>query len=168
MKHVDLKITTVLERWGEAHLSALWRFGAAYALGWFVLEAFGFLFVMPITKWVFFLGSAMAIYFLTLVIQLIVRRARPVHHRAQPFRLGVHTFSFPSAHSSTSFGCAVLGSAAALAYAPELAGVLITLNFFVAAFIAVSRVFVGVHFVGDVIVGALLGTLAGMLFAGVL
>ena len=59
-------------------------------------------------------------------------------------------FSFPSGHTITAFAVAVtLG----MFYPAMLAGLL-----FCAFCIAVSRVLLGMHFLSDVIVGALLGT----------
>ena len=61
--------------------------------------------------------------------------------------------SFPSGHAASSFVCAYLltcifGKKGALAYIP-------------AALIAVSRVYVGVHYLSDVLAGMALGTLVG-------
>ena len=63
------------------------------------------------------------------------------------------TSSFPSGHASTSFACAtVLGS-----FAPRLRVPLYVL----AALIALSRTYVGVHFPLDVLAGAAWGLLVG-------
>ena len=61
--------------------------------------------------------------------------------------------SFPSGHAASSFVCAYLltrcfGKKGALAYIP-------------ATLIAVSRVYVGVHYPSDVLAGMVLGTLVG-------
>ena len=61
--------------------------------------------------------------------------------------------SMPSAHAANSFGQAILFG---LAYRNIRAYILTF-----AAFVAISRVFVGVHYPGDVLVGALLGALIG-------
>lgn len=59
------------------------------------------------------------------------------------------TSSFPSGHSATSFACALVLSR----FAPRL----IIPLFILAALIAFSRVYVGVHYPFDVLAGAVLG-----------
>jgi undecaprenyl-diphosphatase len=61
------------------------------------------------------------------------------------------SLSFPSAHSSTSFAAA--RSYAALAPSPPL--------YVAAALMALSRVYVGVHYPSDIAVGAGLGVTIG-------
>jgi undecaprenyl-diphosphatase len=59
-------------------------------------------------------------------------------------------FSFPSGHTITAFAVAVsIG-----AFYPALLGVLL----FFAVAIAISRILLGMHFLSDVVVGALVGT----------
>jgi undecaprenyl-diphosphatase len=62
-------------------------------------------------------------------------------------------FSFPSGHTITAFAMAV---PLALFYPSLLAGLL-----FCALSIAVSRILLGMHFLSDVIVGAILGSALG-------
>lgn len=64
------------------------------------------------------------------------------------------SFSFPSGHSASSFVCAFMltrafGKKGATAYIP-------------AALIALSRIYVGVHYPSDVFCGMLLGTAVGL------
>jgi undecaprenyl-diphosphatase len=67
------------------------------------------------------------------------------------------TSSFPSGHAATSFACAVVLSR----IAPRL-----TIPLFVlAALIAFSRVYVGVHYPFDVLAGSLLGIALGLTVA---
>lgn len=61
------------------------------------------------------------------------------------------TYSFPSGHATVSFACATVLALAV----PRLRAPLYAL----AALIAFSRVYVGVHYPGDVVAGAALGVL---------
>jgi undecaprenyl-diphosphatase len=63
-------------------------------------------------------------------------------------------FSFPSGHTITAFSVSVALSM----FYPEMEAVL----FFCAASIAASRILLGMHFLSDVIAGALLGALLGL------
>jgi len=81
---------------------------------------------------------------------LIGRDRPPVRYpEPEPLVRVPHDHSFPSGHAATSFACATI-----LAFAvPRLA-----LPFYVlAAAIAFSRVYVGVHYPLDVLAGAVLG-----------
>ena len=91
------------------------------------------------------------------ILKNIIMRPRPyVTH----FGLGIlieaqKSYSFPSGHASSSFAAATAitlfcGKKGALAYIP-------------AALIALSRIYVGVHYPTDIFFGALLGTCMGIL-----
>jgi undecaprenyl-diphosphatase len=83
-------------------------------------------------------------------IKLAVDRPRP--HFDPLVRLPSDP-SFPSGHAATSFA----GATMLAAYAPRLAPLL----YLLAAAIAFSRVYVGVHYPLDVLAGAALGTAVG-------
>jgi len=93
------------------------------------------------------------------------RRPRPLTRERSPHFVRDYrpqfegdAFSFPSGHSLNAFAVATV---VALAF-PHLA----PLAFVVAASVGASRVFLGLHYVTDVVVGALLGALiAGSAFA---
>ena len=87
----------------------------------------------------------------SLGIKVLTGRRRPFVDDPDPAPL-VHTastLSFPSGHAATSFAGALVLSVAAPRWRYAF--------FVVAAAIAASRVYVGVHYPGDVIVGAALG-----------
>ena len=80
------------------------------------------------------------------VLKAVIPRARPHVHALVP---RPHSHSFPSGHATTSFACATVLAL----LIPRLALPL----FVLAAAIAWSRVYVGVHFPLDVLAGAGLG-----------
>jgi undecaprenyl-diphosphatase len=83
-------------------------------------------------------------------------------HRPQGFHPLValpHSSSFPSGHATMSFACATVLSA----LAPKAAPAFVAL----AAAIAYSRLYVGVHWPLDVAAGAALGVATALLLLGV-
>ena len=111
------------------------------------------------------------------VIKHAVQRIRPLN---DPFMVagGLHIletgggYSFFSAHSANSFGLALstfLGMKLTLrspdaVKAPKWLKAYGAWMLFWAFMVSASRIFVGKHYLGDVIVGILVGTLAGIAF----
>src|SRR5919109_1309062 len=88
-------------------------------------------------------------------IKDLVHRTRPAdaHPQIHPLYV-VHSSSFPAGHAATAFAGALL-----LSYmAPRAAPLFVLL----ATAIGYSRVYVGVHYPGDVVAGALVGVLCGL------
>lgn len=89
----------------------------------------------------------------------IFRRARPDITGVPPVRLAKHvpgSTAFPSGHSATAAAFAV----AVAAEAPPAVAVPVLL---LAAGVGASRVYVGVHYPGDVLAGVALGAACGLL-----
>jgi len=93
------------------------------------------------------------------LLKLAIPRERPPHVYLHPAPLVTdpHSHSFPSGHAATSFACATM-----LAWLYPRGAV----GFYVlAAAIAFSRVYVGVHWPTDVAAGAAVGVLVALLIA---
>jgi undecaprenyl-diphosphatase len=110
-------------------------------------------------KWKFAAASALASAALALLINKVIssawHRDRPyqTHHVARIWGVRKTDASFPSDHASASFGIAV---------AVSLIDSGVGIAFLVLAFlIAIGRVMVGEHYLGDVLAGAIIGTVCG-------
>lgn len=95
---------------------------------------------------------------LTLALKVLTDRPRPFETipDADPLLKATVGQSMPSGHAATSFAGAVI-----LTYLLKRAG---PVFFVLAAAIAFSRVYVGVHYFSDVLVGALVGTMVGLAY----
>jgi membrane-associated phospholipid phosphatase len=95
-------------------------------------------------------------YAVNTALKLVVRRKRPDLPGLPPLTSTPTRLSFPSAHSSTSFAAALAYSRAGLPAVPLYA---------LAKGLALSRLYLGVHYPSDILAGALLGTGMAVVFA---
>jgi undecaprenyl-diphosphatase len=103
------------------------------------------------TTWLRATRSVLVAYALNTLLKTVVRRRRPQLEKLPALIVTPTSLSFPSAHASSSFAAARAYSAL-LPGAPLYAG---------AAAMALSRVYLGVHYPSDIAAGAMLGTLVG-------
>jgi undecaprenyl-diphosphatase len=135
----------ILRRFSEA---------GSYGIGWVVAFA-----VVGVTSssWQAGLAAAVsvvAMLVLNTIVKQIIKRPRPA---TRAIDHAPHSYSMPSAHTSM----AMVGAATMSVLVPELT----LLWWAVALCLAVSRVVLGMHYLGDVLVGALFGAVLGLTVA---
>ncbi len=119
-----------------------------HGLGWYALQAGGAA-LDPAGRPVYLraIRATLAAFAANQAIKFIVRRPRPRLPDLPPLTGTITALSYPSAHAATSFAAARTLSAAlppAVVYT-------------VAAAMAVSRLYLGVHYPSDALAGAALG-----------
>jgi membrane-associated phospholipid phosphatase len=138
----------------ERAVRAFSRTGEHAAL-WLALGTAGALLDRPRRRrWSRATRGVAAAYVLNTIIKQIARRPRPRLDDLPPLMKTPTQLSFPSAHAASSF-------AGARGFAPLLGAGGPALLYPLAAAMAASRVYLGVHYPSDILAGALLGTFVG-------
>ena len=159
MKELDLQLL----RWMRTHGHSRGLEDAAVALGkagnnglvWVVLGAA--LAVIDSSRWEQWLVCALLgplAIGLNYAIKLVVKRPRPVLEGLPPLGGAPSSLSFPSAHATSSIAVAT----AMVRVDPAMAGA-----FAVAVLISLGRPYLGMHYPSDVLAGAFLGVLLGLI-----
>jgi undecaprenyl-diphosphatase len=132
-----------------AHSGDSWFWGLALILGWFFSKA-------ALRQWevVEFFGI-LGLAGVVLAIKFLVRRERPQGEWGSIYR-NTDPHSFPSGHAARAFLIAVVASALAPLW-------LVILLWIWAPLVSLARVSMGVHYLSDVIAGAILGALVGLI-----
>lgn len=166
---LDHQITIFLNQLGSEQMDAFWlwiteasswywMYGACILLFFILDRAWGFV-ALAATLITFGLSDWISVH----AFKDVFERLRPCHQegvmeyiRLVPEGCG-GSFGFVSSHAANTFGLAVFFSRyfkPYVSWAPYFFGVYCVLN-------AASRVYLGVHYFGDVLGGAILGTLIG-------
>ena len=152
---IDHKLTNQIRTWGQPAYG-FWNFVAGQSIAIYVLVAalfayFGYLALG------FYLIVFLSSYVIAILLQHFIRRPRPNFEKLTGYKLWVETYSCPSAHATVS--AAAAASLGLLTTFPSsgLAIITIVCSIGFAFLIGVSRIIVGVHYLGDVMFGWMLG-----------
>ncbi len=132
-----------------AHSGDSWFWAAALILGWFISTSAWK--QWEIVEFFGILGLAGVV----LAIKFLVRRERPVGEWGGIYR-NTDPNSFPSGHAARAFLIAVVA-------APLAPTWLIFILWIWAPLVSLARVAMGVHYLSDVVAGAILGIIVGII-----
>jgi len=175
--HLDQRITLEINSWDSAITDPIWQFFSDIPV-WmpmYVLIVAGLIWRLGWKKGLIMTLAAVATFGFcdqfSNFIKDIVCRVRPLNdcfmleNGLNVLEHPSRSFSFFSAHSANSFGlatCTMIGFR--LDKRLKYNGYAIWMYFW-ATMVAFSRIFVGKHYLGDILAGALIGVAAGLFFA---
>ena len=152
LKQIDYKYTSAIHHFAHKR-------PALDAAGYFIAKIFPFIFAALGVLWLFWQGFTILSFVFSLFmgwvfalgLEFLIGRKRPYQRtHTKPLAKPItHTPSFPSGHATLAFA-----GAGALLWIHPVVGIFFCLF---AGLIALSRVFLGVHYVSDIIAGAILG-----------
>lgn len=173
---LDQKITLEINSWDSAITDPIWQFFSNIPV-WIPMYALiiaGLIWRLGWKKGLIMALAAIVTFGFcdqfSNFIKNLVCRVRPMNdafmleNGLNVLEYATKSFSFFSAHSANSFGlatCTVIGFR--LDKRLKYNGYA-TWMYFWATMVAISRVFVGKHYLGDIIAGALIGAAVGLLF----
>ena len=178
--HLDQQLTLAINSWNSAVTDPIWAF-LSMKLVWIPLYVAILALIIWKLGWkkggILVLGTVLTIVFCDQFANLIkfsVARIRPLHDEFMVsnglniLELG-GGYSFFSAHAANSFGlagCTWFGLKNGLKDSPDPVNAKIVkwygwFMFTWASLVAISRIFVGKHYLGDVIVGTIAGLIIG-------
>ena len=178
--HLDQQLTLAINSWNSAVTDPIWAF-LSMKLVWVPLYVAILALIIWKLGWkkggILVLGTVLTIVFCDQFANLIkfsVARIRPLHddfmvsNGLNILELG-GGYSFFSAHAANSFGlaaCTWFGLKNCLKDSPDPVNAKIVkwygwFMFTWASLVAISRIFVGKHYLGDVIVGTIVGLAFG-------
>lgn len=129
-----------------------------FAIG-FIL---GFAFLPVNNMEAFALYAAISLILTSLTVSIIknnVKRKRPFESilELKSLKIGIDQYSFPSGHTAAAFSLAVTSALVTSGHVASSIYVILAL------IVALSRVYLGVHYLSDVTVGALIGSFYAVL-----
>ena len=178
--HLDQQLTLAINSWNSAVTDPIWAF-LSMKLVWVPLYVAILALIIWKLGWkkggILVLGTVLTIVFCDQFANLIkfsVARIRPLHddfmvsNGLNILELG-GGYSFFSAHAANSFGlagCTWFGLKNGLKDSPDPVNAKIVkwygwFMFTWASLVAISRIFVGKHYLGDVIIGTIAGLIIG-------
>lgn len=175
LENADKLATLEINSWHSAVTDHIWSFFSNIPV-WIPMYVIIVAFILQRLGWKkgLFVVAAAALTFgfcdqFSNLIKALTERLRPCN---DPFMLhnGLHVlenggvYGFFSAHAANAFGLATSTTIGLRLDKRLKYRVYVTWMYSWATLVAVSRIFVGKHFLGDVIVGTMIGLLAGWLF----
>lgn len=157
---IDRKMTTRVRTWGQP-MYKFWNFLAGQSIVIYVLAAAIFAYRGELALGHFIIVYALS-YVIAVLLQHFIKRQRPNFEKLTGYKMWIETYSFPSAHATVSAAAATSLALLTSFQSSSIAVVTIVCSIVFAILIGLSRIVVGVHYLGDVTVGWILGVVVAL------